>query len=90
MKKLLLLALLMSPMSVYAAKVKVGVNGMVCSFCAQGIKKKLSAQKGIKDIDVNLGEGLVQFEDSESIPEETIRKIITDAGYTVNSIERIE
>ena len=68
---------------------KVTVNGMVCSFCAQGIEKKMKALSETKDVYVGLKNRLVVVEvkDGLTLSQDAIRKIIKDAGYEVKSIE---
>ena len=68
---------------------KVTVNGMVCSFCAKGIEKKMKALSETKDIYVGLKNRLVVVEVKEglTLSQDVIRKIIKDAGYEVKSIE---
>lgn len=74
----------------FAGEITVKVQGMVCSMCAQGIKKKFSAIKEVKEIDVNLGEKVVKIttEEGKNIEDDQINKIITEAGYNVANIER--
>lgn len=68
---------------------KVTVNGMVCSFCAQGIEKKMKALSETKDVYVRLKNHLVVIEVKEglTLSQDVIRKIIKDAGYEVKGIE---
>ena len=68
---------------------KVTMNGMVCSFCAQGIEKKMKALSKTKDIYFDLKNRLVVVEvkDGLTLSQDVIRKIIKDAGYEVKSIE---
>ena len=68
---------------------KVTVNGMVCSFCAQGIEKKMKALNETKDVYVGLKNRLVVVEvkDGLTLSQDVIKKIIKDAGYEVKSIE---
>jgi mercuric ion binding protein len=68
---------------------KVTVNGMVCSFCAQGIEKKMKTLNETKGVYVELKNHLVVVEAKEgsNISQEVIKKIIKDAGYEVKSIE---
>ena len=68
---------------------KVTVNGMVCSFCAQGIEKKMKALSETKAVYVELKNHLVVVEAKEgsNISQDVIKKIIKDAGYEVKSIE---
>lgn len=71
-------------------KVEVKVKGMVCSFCAQGIKKKFSTQDAVSKVEVNLDDKWVKLElgDNKVLSDEQIRTSIKDAGYEVVSIER--
>lgn len=68
-------------------QVTVGVNGMVCSFCAQGIEKKFMDTKKVQKIDVDLDNKKVslQFKKGESLDEAAVKKIIKDAGYDVTT-----
>jgi mercuric ion binding protein len=76
--------------NVFADEISVKVQGMVCSMCAQGIKKKFSEIKEVKTIDVNLDQKVVSIltEEGKNIDDKTIKKIITEAGYNVANIER--
>jgi copper chaperone CopZ len=93
MKHLLLvvgLGLSLTSLSGFATpSYKVTVNGMVCSFCAQGIEKKMKALNETKDVYVGLKNRLVVVEVKEglTLSQDVIRKIIKDAGYEVKSIE---
>lgn len=89
MKKLLIVLMLMSA-NAFAGEIAVKVQGMVCTMCAQGITKKFSAIKEVKKIDVNLDNKVVSIstEDGKDVDDETIKKIITEAGYNVANIER--
>ena len=68
--------------------IKANVNGMVCAFCAQGIEKKMRALSQTKDVYVNLKQRLVAVEvkDGQTMTDETVKDIITKAGYSVTSI----
>ena len=93
MKHLLLvvgLGLSLTSLSSFATpSYKVTVNGMVCSFCAQGIEKKMKALSETKDVYVDLKKRLVVVEVKEglTLSQDVINKIIKDAGYEVKSIE---
>ena len=93
MKHLLLvvsLGLSLTSLSSFATpSYKVTVNGMVCSFCAQGIEKKMKALSETKDVYVGLKNRLVVVEVKEglTLSQDVINKIIKDAGYGVQSIE---
>ena len=91
MKQLLLLVvgLGLSLTTFATPSYKVTVNGMVCSFCAQGIEKKMKALPETKGVYVELKNHLVVVEakDGLIISQDMIKKIIKDAGYEVKSIE---
>ena len=81
--------------SAYANTIKIGVEGMVCDFCAQSIEKVFLKQAGVEKVDVNLDIGKVTvkmadvFEDDEDgISDERIKQLFLDAGYDVSKIER--
>ena len=74
----------------HAETIKTTVNGLVCSFCATGIEKTFKAQAAVEAVKVDLDSKLVTVstKPSQTIDDSTITKLITDAGYTVVSIER--
>lgn len=90
MKKLFIILMMLTALPAMASEVKVKVSGMVCSMCAQGIQKKFSGEKSVKDLKVNMDEKIVTINtiDGEVLTDETITKLITEAGYNVASIER--
>lgn len=87
MKTILVLTMMMG-ISAQAEQVTVKVKGMVCSFCAQGIKKKLG-EEGVGGIDVQLKDHLVKFDtDEKGMTDEKITALLKDSGYGVEKIER--
>ena len=79
----------------YSKTIVIDVQGLVCDFCAQSIDKVFSKQVGVEKVDVNLNNGRVTvkmadvFEDDEvGISDETIIKLLQDAGYEVTAIIR--
>ncbi len=85
MKKLLLLAALFA-FPVFAGETFISVKGMVCSMCAQGIEKKFKGE-GVESVHVDLDTKIVHLTGKE-LTDETITKLITEAGYNVASIKR--
>jgi periplasmic mercuric ion binding protein len=67
-------------------EMKVGVKGMVCSFCAQGIEKKFRSQDEVADIQVSLEKKFVmlKFNDGKTLSEAKITQLLKDAGYEAN------
>lgn len=64
-------------------ELKVGVKGMVCAFCAQGIEKKFKAQKEVDSVTVSLENKFVKlkFKDGQRLSNERITEVLKDAGY---------
>jgi copper chaperone CopZ len=92
-KHLLLAALLLGlPTASVATTIEMTVNGLVCAFCAQGIEKKLRKFSATADIVVNLEHRLVAvgLRSGQDISDEALRGALTDAGYTIKTIERTE
>lgn len=90
MKKLLMATLMLGSLNVMAETVDVKVSGMVCSMCAQGIQKKFSKEDSIKKLNVDMDHKVVMIEtkDGQTISDDTIKKLITEAGYNVAEITR--
>jgi mercuric ion binding protein len=93
MKKLLLATLLfaLSLPALATSSMKATINGMVCSFCAQGIEKRLSKMPEAKAVLVDLKRRFVVVEPKEgmSLDEKLIVSEIKDAGYDVVSVETL-
>lgn len=70
--------------------ITVQINGLVCDFCARALEKVFSKWDEVSGIDVNLDTKLVTigFKKDADIDDETITRLITDAGYNVVEIRR--
>ena len=70
--------------------VQVFVKGMVCSFCARGLEKKMKEQKSLASIKIIMKEKLVEltFKPNSTLSDKTLRKIVEDAGLRVDKIVR--
>lgn len=91
--KCLLFALLMGVSSLASAKtIEMDVNGLVCAFCAQGIEKTLKGFPATEAVFVSLEHRIVavQLKDGTDIDDATLRKAITDSGYTIVAIRRTD
>ncbi len=91
--KLLLATLLMGVSTFASAKtIEMDVNGLVCAFCAQGIEKTLKSLPATEAVFVSLENRIVavKLRDGNDIDDDTLRKAIKDAGYTVVAIHRTE
>ena len=78
--------------NVFAAEsVKATVNGMVCSFCAQGIEKTLLKMPEAKAVFVDLKKKVVAVEakDSQTLDGKKISAEIKEAGYDVVKLETV-
>lgn len=73
------------------ASMKVTVNGMVCSFCAQGIEKSISKMDETKAVFVDLKNKvvIVEAKEGKTLNEKLISQEIKDSGYDVVKIENI-
>lgn len=72
--------------------VHVSVNGLVCDFCARALEKVFSKEEAVSAIDVDLDSKLitVDFNEGQSLSDEQLTQLITDAGYNVENIHRVE
>ena len=68
----------------------VTVNGLVCDFCAQSMKKVLGKQDAVSAVDVNLTSKIITIDLKQTgdLSDETLTKAVTDAGYEVVKIHR--
>lgn len=85
--------LLLSWSSLVSARtIEMDVNGLVCAFCAQGIQKSLKAFPATEAVYVSLENRIVavQLKEGGDIDDATLRKAITDSGYTVVAIRRTD
>lgn len=78
------------PLSASAERISISVKGMVCSFCAQGIKKTFGRKDGVLDVAVDLDRKVVTIttKDGTTLADSEIRESIIDAGYEVLEIKR--
>ena len=69
--------------------VRVEVNGLVCAFCAQGIRSTFNRQAATQEVLVSLEHRLVavEFKPGQQISDDDITRLLTDAGYNVVSIQ---
>lgn len=87
---LLLSALLTMASAVAARTIEMKVHGLVCAFCAQGIEKRLRDFAATDEVFVSLEQGLVAvaLKEGEEIADAELRQALTDAGYTVVTVNR--
>ncbi|MBL8329811.1 MAG: heavy-metal-associated domain-containing protein [Rubrivivax sp.] len=74
-----------------ARTAKVSVNGMVCSFCAQSIEKRLTAMPETGPLYINLARKVVAVEakPGQTLNLDKLRHEIQEAGYDVTAVEMV-
>jgi copper chaperone CopZ len=70
----------------------VSVNGLVCDFCARALEKVFGTEEAVESIDVDLDTKIITiyFIENQSLDNDRITTLITDAGYNVEAIHRVE
>lgn len=68
-------------------KTIVNIEGMCCEHCAKRVENALSAVSGAVSADVKLKKNLAVIRSREPLDNEEITKAVTEAGYTVKSVE---
>jgi mercuric ion binding protein len=70
--------------------VKASVDGMVCSFCAQGIVAHFKKHKAVSNVHVDLTRKLVILEEKKgsSISDQEITEFIKKSGFAPKKVER--
>jgi copper chaperone CopZ len=84
MKNLLIVLSLFASLRAFAGEeIQVGVKGMVCAFCAQGIEKKFKAEPSVEKVKVSLENKLVKLnlKDGQKLSKDRITEILKDSGY---------
>ena len=59
------------------------VKGMSCQHCVMSVTKALNQLDGIKNVQVDLAKGEVQFDNTKAMASNQIEKAIEEAGYQV-------
>ena len=74
-----------------AEQAQVTVKGMVCSFCAQGIKKTILRKPSVESVEVDLDKKVVTVttKKGEGLSDEELKEAIVDSGFEVVRIERV-
>jgi copper chaperone CopZ len=90
--RVLISFLLTAGAAAQGATIEMNVNGLVCAFCAQGIEKQLRKFPATADVVVSLEHKLVAvaLKDGQDIPDAELRRALTNAGYTVKTIQRTQ
>jgi copper chaperone CopZ len=89
---LLLSAILAQAAPDRVATVKTTVNGMVCSFCAQGILAHFKKHPAVSKVHVDLTRKIVLLEErkGKSITDKEIIEHISKSGFETVKVERVK
>lgn len=84
-------AALAAETAVTTQSLKLQVNGMVCSFCAQGIEKRLKALPAVGPIFIDLRNKVVAVEQrpGQALDAERVASEVREAGYEVVATETV-
>ena len=68
----------------------IKVNGLVCDFCARAVEKVFGAREEVGSIKVDLDRGQIDLglKPGRTIDDETVKKLVTDSGYSLVSVDR--
>ena len=69
-------------------KVQVKLDGLVCTFCAYNLEKKLKRIEAVEDLKILVNAGLAEFKikEGKSIDVDEIKKAVKDGGFTPRDI----
>jgi copper ion binding protein len=59
------------------------VKGMSCQHCVMSVTKALGQLEGVKNVQVDLAKGEVQFDNTKEVASNQIERVIADAGYEI-------
>ncbi len=92
LRSLLIVTLMTASAVANARTIRLEVNGLVCAFCANGITEAFNRRDDVSDVFVSLEHRLVAIamKDGQNIDDADLEKTLTDAGYTVVSIARVD
>ncbi len=70
--------------------VTANVNGLVCDFCAQSVKKVFKKEVAVADVKVDLDAGKVvlMMKPGQTLADDRIKTLIKNSGYALTGIER--
>ena len=76
--------------AVSADTIKATVNGMVCGFCATSIERTFKKQPEVSTVNVDLKDRLVTVttKRGQTLDDSKVKKLLTNSGYSVASINR--
>lgn len=70
--------------------VMLNVNGLVCDFCAQSVKKIFGKEDAVQKVYVDLDKGQVRVDlkPGKKMDDATLEKLVRKSGYSLVSIDR--
>ena len=70
--------------------INVSTRGIVCSFCAKGVKKHFSKVDGVKEVKVDIESGEVKIKKVGGVflGDKEVRNLVEKAGFEVDKISR--
>ncbi len=72
-------------------KVKMPVDGMVCSACQSNVKKTIKSIEGVTDVEVNLEKKFAFFTyDPQKVKVEQVQKAVNDKGFTAGKPQEVK
>ena len=76
--------------AVSADTIRATVNGMVCGFCATSIEKAFKKQPEVSTVNVDLKDRLVTVttKRGQTLDDSKVKRLLTNSGYAVASINR--
>ncbi len=77
--------------TIAAQKIKISVDGMVCSACQSTVKKAIKSLNGVKDVEISLENknAFITYYPNLIMPEQ-IQKAINDKGYTAGKPQEVK
>jgi copper ion binding protein len=66
----------------------LAIEGMTCEGCAAGLRAALAKVPGVSNASVSYEEGRASVTAGSSVSEGTLRKTVSEAGYTVTTATR--
>lgn len=85
---ILILGIFIRLASAEPAKVQVKLDGLVCTFCAYNLEKKLKRVEAVEDLKILVNAGLAELtiKEGKSIDIDGIKKAVKDGGFTPREI----
>ena len=70
--------------------IMLNVNGLVCDFCAESVRKIFGKEEAVQKVHVDLANGKVRVDlkPGKSMDDAALEKLIRKSGYALVSIDR--